>query len=1570
MNKPIILADESLVLNGDFESSFDDWTMGPINDHLLGVDRESYGGVPVNYLIAMNKASVSQEMAVPKKPDTKARYFISFLCENRHTDDGLLVVSVKDQPDNKLEIALRVGDSRDAQRDQARLAKGLPLEFEPIEYESPLDLPFDEHDKLIVDVSCAANQSGDFISAICITRIKIRLQLEPAVLQSLKLDDQTVRTPTPLYLCLGASHSLPHQLGFVLDPDNAWVGTQAALTIDNNPGGALVATPDWGVDQAVEQPWTLDCPLIGNADPYVFSMNLVNQYTADPYPLEVSLGHHRLNLNEVQEPAYYPVLELSQSVRVGVRVTSFYTDQPLSGRQVNWTAPHQGVLGAGISDENGWVFFDYVPTKAGEFEIEASVDSPYYATGIVTRTFAVRVLATDPWKDVLAVIERTEAPWAAKTGYPNRGSSYPVELKLPDDSPLLGTTLALRWSGVSHEQLGVVVSPALGTPLPVEELPPVWTLTSEDRLDGDFQLELVCSKLQLPSPEKTMKLARNRVKIGQVREANKFPVVDEEEHVLLRIQVVHVVTSGTGDPVVNALVEWTTPDGLVSPGITGAGGWASFLYTPTSAGDKVVTASIRAHAEGLAVEHPFPVKAIATSPWKNEVKILLDGVEVERNTLGVLCRRGQTHTLKVVPNSGSPWIGKQISLHWRGPAPNIGLVPSDLATLKPIVATGVEWTLASQVNGSTSSMFDLEFHMAGQPDRELTGRLMAADLSEEMSVRLDQIAAGLDARALYPCLGAQHRFSILPNALSPLVGLDLSLTWSGTSAEQLSATVEPALDQTVAINDDGAIWTLGFTASPEPGEFALTVKLPQLDFAATAKSMTLAHNKVRIEASRESAVDPVVGQEPAWLWVQVFSHFTGQAVDGVAVAWAGTDSSVVPTNAEGWSGFAVAPKAAGTRTVKASVSSRYDDYEDRRFMEVEALASDPWADLMVRFDGGAEHRWGDTTYFPRRKGEHALELSAAENSPLFDRDLTLGLIGTGPAELGIRFLTEGLGAARLFTREGLRYLLQIDDLKDGSFALRLSSTRLASLSPTNAMSLGEGSQVMKIRSEYRVSRTLDWGESISEQVTVVSTVSNRPMAGKVVTWSGYECGDITSITDYYGVAKVHFKPTISGLVKVTATLENGEQVMFDYFLSEPRRISDLTSPKQTGTEMDLAQATATVLSIKTGLPLPGVEVKWKYAGVDLPPTHTNEQGMARVDFRFSGGLKNLLIASVTGGDPGRAVKTLQFETIARTATSPVSDGTWQRNLRPFLDGKRFYWDEPTRLDLKPGKTHTLTLEYQYSTLAGTPEGWVSLLPNEDASFYGLVFDPPMGQECEMKNGAPYSLTWTINTETADALAFELQFDLPRYAQAGPSPLVPADLTVLRQDAKINFDERKNLDFTGRIYPCHGGTHELHIWPRPGCQLVDQKVQLIWSGAHAEDLEVVIEPPISMIRVMPAGGLTWRLMSTRETGLLNSLVALELKTLNESFGPKPLVDLSFGHNLVTAERGVVESDGHQHDTVELTSVHTQAPADNTLVQYVFADREYPVITDIQGYAEHHQYLDGKFVVMNPYDGSEV
>lgn len=1253
MHEPVIQANQSLVLNGDFTHTLDHWTP----KGLVGVTSEMYEDAFISFLVAGVGGSVTQQVSVPKKPDAGASYELTFLCEFRPGADWsgqLGTLRILNGNTELMSIELKRETLSSLEDDTAPLAAAQPLDFNPIAYRESLDhLAFDSGDTLTFEVSGVPSNPSDKRSVVRITRIDLQLKLEPLILQALSLDEETLTPGQTLYLCLGASLGgasddplfMPHKLSFAPVAGSAWLDTQIALTSHGNPMDAVKADPEWGVDQALLSPWSLDCPAIGEEKSYDFSINLVNQYSAEPYELDVSLGHHRLAFREVQEAAYYPVLEYAQSVRLGVQVVSFYTGQALDGRTVTWTTSGQGVLGAGITDEQGWVYFDFAPSNAGDVVIKAAVESPYYASGEVTHEFAVKVLATDPWKELRTIVDAVPSDWDAP-GYPNRGSSYELHVRLPDDSPLQNTTMALRWRGDSHEQLGVVVRPLLEVPVPVETSDLHWTLTNEDRLDGRFSLVLVCSMLKLPSPEKIMSLARNVVRIADVREANRNPVVAEREPALLRLKVVHVTAMGDGEGVIDAQVDWETLDGPFSTR-TGVGGWASLAYVPGSVGEQVVSASVRAHEGAVAIERKFDVRAIASSSWKDKVTIKVDNLGINIFN-GVVCYRGESHTLQVEALPGSPLIGQSITLEWRSNDPEIGLIPGDLGTPKVLPEEGgLSWTLASDLQTSTSSMFELRLTCAGLEDRELVGRLMKRDLHDEMSVVLDQLTTKR-GQTLYPCLGATHRYIFRPHALSPLVGLIIILDWLSTGTpEQLGVTITPPLNHQQFIDDSGATWTLDCSRSPAPGGFSIrfTTHLGYSD----RNQMILDHNKVRIEASREAAVDPVVGQDPAWMWVQVYSHYTNRPVDQAPVSWIiDGNPRDIQTSTDGWSGFDFRPQVAGEESVTAAVLSRYDDYEDRRPMTVRSLASDPWEELMVSFDKQSEQPMGQQTFFPRRKGQHELHVRALDGSDLLGQYLTLGMTESGPAALGIRFEEPRLGDPRLFSAAGLTYRFRVDDLKDGSFGLHFSSTRLASLSPVNAMSLGQGEQVVTIAERQRVNQTLFWGDAVTEQITVISSISGKPMVGVIVTWRSPDLGVVTSITNFYGVAKIEFVPTTPGALELTVSVGgalHSDSIALPFFVHEPREIQSLISSDPTGYPGQEVSAQVIVVSARTGEPLVDVDVEWEYPGIKIAPTKTDGNGKAEVSFRMPSIKEGWLQASVKGGYAGWELRTLKFALI-------------------------------------------------------------------------------------------------------------------------------------------------------------------------------------------------------------------------------------------------------------------------------------------------------------------------------------
>lgn len=1567
MSEPIIQANRSLVLNGDFIQGKDNW----IHKGLVTTGEENYEGDRIKLVNITNGASLSQDLVIPKTPGTEAQYKLSFLAQTVHEEPALLIISkgtltlaeieLKPAPTFNLEYAR---EQRDA---------GQPLDFRPIESKLSLDYEgLEGGDTLSIEFRSPKNQQGDDYSKLRIARVNLQLHLAALELQSVQLDEQTLDPGSTVYLCLGASlggeqgdgtRYVPHQLSVKPLDDNAWLGTQMALTSVGNPLDAVKARPDWGVEQSVTSAWLLDCPVPGEDRSYNFSINLINEYNVAPWSINVSLGHHRVAIREVHEAAYYPVLEYAQSVRLGLQVTSFYTGQPLPGRTVTWMVPGLDEPFIGTSNEQGWAYFDFTPKTAGDVVIKASVDSPYYAAGVATSNFDVKVLATDPWKDLRAVVDGGETPWEA-CGYPNRGSDYSLGVRLPADSPMAGADLSLHWSGDGHEQLGVTVNPALTEPVPFDGNDMTWTLGCEDRLNGRFAVALVCSKLLLPSPDKPMSLARNRIRVGKVQEANKFPIVDETESVLLRVQAVHELDLGDGDSVIGALVDWMTPDGESVRNVTGADGWASLLYAPQTAGDLTVTARVRAHQDAVSVERDFAVKAYATSPWQGEVDILLDGEEVDRKQLGVLCRRGKTHTLKVLPRVDSEWVGKYVSLQWRDADPEIGLIPADLGTPKPLVASGVEWVLTSDKANSVSSLFELELRLEGVDRvRELSGRLVSDDLTEDVALMLDQVHANLDDQPLHPCLGAVHTFNVIPGQLSALIGLDATLSWSGTPPESLGATVEPPLDHPQQLSDGGASWVVNFTQSREPGAFFLKVQMPQLAFSAVAKPMSLAHNKLRIEAWRESAVDPVLNQAPAKMWVQAFSQVLDCPVAEAKVSWT-TEEGVqhIDSGADGWSGFDFAPGAPGLHTVTASLVSPFDGYEERQLMTINALDRDPWSDLMLIFDGQPPEAWGEKTCFPRRKGTHRLTVMAPRGSPLLDRQLTLGMTGTGPAALAIQFTPPVLGVPKLFSSAGYSYDFSVGDLADGSFAFCLASERLASLSPANAMSVGQGEQVVKIAERERINRTLLWGEQVSEQITVISMITGRPMSGVAVTWRSPDFGEMTSTTDFYGEARIRFVPVTPGAFELTATVGgtlHADSISLQFNLNEPREIQSLQSDEPSGHPGQEVSAWLIVICARTGEPLVDVEVEWEYPGIKIAPSTTDHAGKAVVRFRIPPIREGWLSATVKGGYAGSQVQSMGF--IAK----PNLD-TWMQEFTLLLNGQEVDFDgEP--LEVVRGVANKLELRVRsYSWLI--PWEQVALEDHDGAVASGLQFSPDL-EVLRPVDGNP--LCWSVATSLPGT---NREFSLKLTSPDIPDKVLAAKIVDASQQFEVLFDTFSHELGAATAYPCHGAIHTVRLRLIPGSPLSGSHVQLNWQGESAESLGVVVTPGLDVTHQLDGEWLTWTLDCKNSTR--DAKFSLALMASDSNWTASPLA-MSLGHNLVTVERWHKNYDGpiHYYDEygIRATSSFLNTPAEG--VEVVASRSHVPspeiTLTDQKGEVIR-PVVDAVvyFSIKNRYDGTDV
>lgn len=1244
MSDPVVQMNENLVCNGDFEERFDFW----VRTGTVAIGTAYYNNAPIKHIKAPKGAGVTQDVTLPRDPDGNGIYWLSFLWESSFSQSGYVRISQGGIEHHRIE--LKPADKPDQAQQREGFGSGPERRFSPTLHEVELTSDISSLKLLRIEIFSSTDSSSPF-GELWVTGVNIKLKLAPLELQEITLDGMSFLPLRKIYLCQGASSGAalgsnalitPHVLGFVPVPGNPWDDTPVALSIDNNPQDAIFATPAWETHQSLDSPWTLDCPLIDDKE-HESTLKLRNRYTAQAYEIAVSLGHHRLIFREVIEAAYYPLIE--QSVCLGVQVASYYTGQPFAGLTVNWSTAKQGVLAAVVTDDQGWAYFNYEAKAPGDFVIEASVVSLYYKEGVWTQGFDVLVLDENPLAQ-LTVIENNETRNWIDNSYPNRGSTHSIDVMLPAGSRLRGTDFYLRWKGDRHEQLGVVVSPSLGTavPMPVDGGGTAsWKLNCEDRRDGRFKLSLVCSKLLLPSPWKCMSLARNRIRIKEVRQAQNSPVVEEHESAYLRLQVVHVTDQGDGEPVIGAKIDWQTANGILRSQ-TGSDGWGSLKFYTREPGTHSITAMVRAHESAEPHECEFTVIAIARSSWKDKVNITFDGDYID-NVLGLFCRRGQTHYLEVTALADSPLIGQEITLARSVGESDIGLAVSELG--EPRILRAGEpliWTLSSEFATSLSSMFGLRLLTDSLEDRELLGRLISPDIYDEFTLVLDQMSTDKGQR-LYPCIGAVHQYIFRTNALSPLVGTDLELQWSGSTAEELGIVRNPPEKSINYIDESGMTLTLDCSGSRESGEFGLQILTRAGSTGVTR--LHLSHNKLSIETVREPAVYPVVGQEPAWMWVKVRSDFSQDAMVQVPTWWTVDGQTEKHVTADdGWAGFAYRATTGGSATVEVSVTSSYDNATDIRSMEVCSLADDPWTRLQFSMDDGPAQPFGQNTCFPRRKLTHRINMIAPGDTFLSGRELTLGMVGAGPEALGIRFAQPVLGLPRVFSSEaGFTDSFSVDDKCNGSFGLFLACDKLTRWSPVNAMSVGEGAQVVKIAERSRVSQPLFWGEAVFERITIVSLISGRPMAGMMVVWRSLDLGEVTTITNFYGEAWIRFVPTTPGAAQLTATVgdaQHSESISLSYFLHEPREIKELVSDDPSGYPGQEVSARVYVVSAITGHPLATVEVNWEFPGVDIAPTTTDNNGVANVMFPLSALQPGLLDAVVRGGLAGWEIRSILF----------------------------------------------------------------------------------------------------------------------------------------------------------------------------------------------------------------------------------------------------------------------------------------------------------------------------------------
>ncbi|MCG6573541.1 hypothetical protein EGM97_02330 [Pseudomonas sp. AF32] len=1352
MNREPVNTRTNIVPNGHFDLGYFYWNDAGTPGGHYHRNQGQWEGQPIYYMSLYKGSGITQTVPAPAPQSAGAGYRLSFLYDNRHEDPGVFILRRRGTED-MLEIPLPATGNRGT--DPETQALSLTLITAPIEF----DVEREDLFEFVILSPTQASTDEDVIVA----RIDFHLELEPLVLARIVNDGQAF-TPTGeplLYLCHGATGSQRHQVSFQPAPDSPWTGTDALLWSQDNPLEAVVILPEWGENQTIETAWQVDCPEPVSDDTQQFNLSIYSKYHAQVYPIAVSLGHHRLVVETILDPAYQPVVEYAQSVRLGVRVKSYYLDLPMRDREVTWLLG-EDVLAVDKTDEGGEAWFDFTPERDGPLAVQARVESPFYAQGNTAHTFDVKAHATDPLKTVRVKFPNMDAaPWGEKTGYPDRGASYRLEVSFAADSPLLNRHVWLAWEGKAPEELGVTVQPALMQPVPVTTTPLVWRLDCQDRDDGQFNLRLGSADLLRPTVVNPMSLARHSLKIGEVRGPNRVPVVDEGDYVWCMLRV---VTQAGDQPVAGVPVEWDASGGLQRT-FTGVDGWASVIDRPTVHGDYTLAARVNPREGAPQLKHDFEIQTLPTSVWKTG-SFTLDEAAVDRVGAGAVCRMGQTYAFRLAVASGSPLIGKEVSLRWRDPAAVRSIVIANMESPVTITASGVQWNVDA-LAVDTSGVFDLQVISTGMEARDLAFRSLPQDLSSEIGLVFDQVQKPwTDDVALYPCIGATHELTVQPtNNLGGLHGLLLETVMAPDLPPQWVIT--PSLAQPAAMTAGGVRYRCDLTATTETAERRWNAAFRDVDgfTQPSAFGFKLAHNKVVIGTPYDVATDPVLSKgESVRLAVRYLSAFTGRPANDVSVEW--DDGEMSLSAADGIAQRSYQPTSAGSQEVQASVINPYDATQVEHSFSVFAYQEDPWLDLHVSVGTGAGQRWGERTFFPRREGRLDLTLSAPSDSPLLNQALTLGLDGAYELDAGLSFGPVGLGVSRPLGAAGLPLSLLAGDRTDAAFYLQLSASRLLARSPLNAFSLGSHLPVDVMAATNQEPTVVDWGEGLFFEITLTNALSGQPARNVQVSWNSTDeaVEEATTFTDFYGVARFDFTATVPGPGTVTARAVGGTEVVeFAYLVHEACVIQSLTSPGLENVPGEAVSAEATVVSAASGEPVQGVRVHWFYKGVVLEPVATDANGKARITFELPPRIGRYVLSASVRGEQG-------WESARLASRVSGTEESWVQEFTLRLNGDLVDMDylPIRRLYLTHGRSHVLELSAKNdSSLINETQVSLSGVPPISL---GLQFDPQLHVQRPV-TATP--LRWTIVTQPQAYGEFVVNLSSPDL----PSRPLPAEVNV-------------------------------------------------------------------------------------------------------------------------------------------------------------------------------------------------
>ncbi|MHA3736725.1 hypothetical protein ACXR0M_13775 [Pseudomonas sp. Eth.TT006] len=918
MNTENPLANKNFIVNGDFSNDLDGWE---INDERK-VTRQTgqWQNKEVSYINAVNMGEGEQTIMLallPRPTPDRAVYKLMFHYEAVQGAIGTLRIN----PGLGGEVDLRLAPSLEAESEPLAGLDDLLLDLDLKEYSHELTLATEEESVKFTIIS-PDNGGPGRPGAVRVTFVRVELLLEPLRLDCVMIDGERQPPGERLHLCFGARHELALQLS----SDSMWSGTLAGMLVNDDvsdPENILDSSPPWGAEHPVADPWEISCRDVFEDREIEHILAVRSQYTADTYSLSTVSGHFRLDVIALLEAVYYPVIDLNQRVLLRVRVLSHYTRMPLASREVTWTlkGPTDAddiVLFRQPTDENGEAEFTWTPSAAGNWQIEASVNSHYKKEDARYR-FAVRVLKEDPWLSATFSLDGSQRQWiwGQDTGYPCRGATHEVRLSFAPEHVLSESELALHWEGDDPAGLDMAFNPDLDAFNPVEGAGQKWAMVCGNRRDSRFGFTVSCSKLLHPSPSQALVLAHNWLALGETRQPTRFPSVGGAD-LRLEAQILSQVPGVGGVSGID--VEWHINGSLVETLRTGDDGWSVYPFRLVEEGVSTIAAKAVSLFDGLEIEFEFRITVLPENPWNQLVTVTLNGRKEER--VGLLCfRNAEPVDLLVVPGDDT-LLDEEIFLELRN-ADDLDLdfhFDPPLNTRRQLTKTGLVWKVHS--NSNVSALFQLYVCHEELTPFELQGRLLSKRLEEEGTLRFDDKVVD-SSGTLYPCLGGEHTLHFTPAIGSLLNGLEVAAIVSDVSGRAPDMKLEP--EQARELQSEGLGWTLDARNATEAGESVLSLELPQAGFTYPPIDLSLGHNRIKIADVRGPTFDPFVG-ETVNLEINIQSYYTERALAGIWLGFShGGATTPVLTSADGWARFRFTATQTGSVQVIATAPSLYDE---------------------------------------------------------------------------------------------------------------------------------------------------------------------------------------------------------------------------------------------------------------------------------------------------------------------------------------------------------------------------------------------------------------------------------------------------------------------------------------------------------------------------------------------------------------------------------------------------------------------------------------------------------------------